>query len=679
MTTFRYKGLIHEILRPSDNDGNPVYLIDENEVTVKEYNKAFENFIDEGGDNQFLALLHKKDNWVTFFVKSIIQDSAKKGYEKVVFPTGSTAYKIESGGRTIEDFIKNKEDIIKSNEEYLDFVKNVSKIGDTYQYRNRSGKITTENIDDQTDLNEIVLNKEKFTKENIQLKKEIEDVKAGVSGLAATARFYQETVADVLKKRGYSPTLITDEYGNTWNEISVEKQRDLDDIYFQLEEPKSEAQASKELNAKIEKFLEKIGVSVQAVNNIRDRNGDIVDNAVAKADMINKIIQIIEGQASLDTLPEEAAHFFVEMLGEGHPLYRQMYEKITGYKIYTDTVELYKDRKEYRNGDGTPNYDKLKKEAMGRLIAEHIVRMEPGAETETNLVRAITWWQKVWDWVKSIFQQADENPFEDVASKILLADTSELTQQPVEDEVYYQLTDPLELLMSDQSKINLDNSIDPRTAQKRHIYTYEQEQAKGSVTSVYVDAWLKKIFKTDNRSELQKMIDLAKAEFGDVIHEQIQDIIKSWTNPDGTKKASQDAIAPTVSGPIYKVLNKFIQDVMNQYDEGTRFYSEVKIYDKKTKIAGSIDLLVIKPDGVVDIYDWKTQQIFKDQTDIKTYKEPMYRIQLENYRKILQLQYGFDKFDKIRAIPIATQFNMNKSGIQSMLLVLKLLMVQLRN
>jgi len=208
---FRYKGLIHEILRPSDNDGNPVYLIDENEVTVKEYNKAFENFIDEGGDNQFLALLHKKDNWVTFFVKSIIQDSAKKGYEKVVFPTGSTAYKIESGGRTIEDFIKNKEDIIKSNEEYLDFVKNVSKIGDTYQYRNRSGKITTENIDDQTDLNEIVLNKEKFTKENIQLKKEIEDVKAGVSGLAATARFYQETVADVLKKRGYSPTLITDE------------------------------------------------------------------------------------------------------------------------------------------------------------------------------------------------------------------------------------------------------------------------------------------------------------------------------------------------------------------------------------------------------------------------------------------------------------------------------------
>ena len=34
--------------------------------------------------NQFLQLLNKDSNWVTFFVKSIIQDSAKKGYEKVL-------------------------------------------------------------------------------------------------------------------------------------------------------------------------------------------------------------------------------------------------------------------------------------------------------------------------------------------------------------------------------------------------------------------------------------------------------------------------------------------------------------------------------------------------------------------------------------------------------------------
>ena len=41
--------------------------------------------IDKTKENQFLQLLNKNNNWVTFFVKSIMQDSAKKGYEKYYF------------------------------------------------------------------------------------------------------------------------------------------------------------------------------------------------------------------------------------------------------------------------------------------------------------------------------------------------------------------------------------------------------------------------------------------------------------------------------------------------------------------------------------------------------------------------------------------------------------------
>jgi hypothetical protein len=429
--------------------------------------------------------------------------------------------------------------------------------------------------------------------------------------------------------------------------------------YFQLTSNAQKA-ANKELDAKVQAFLEKIGVSIQSVNEIRDRDGNIV-NGIAKANMLNKIIQVVEGRAAVDTLPEEAAHFFVEMLGEGHPLYKEMFSKINNYDVYKATLEEYKDRKEYKNSDGTVNIDKIKKEAIGKLIAEHIIRMEPGAESESKLVAAINWWQKLWEYVKSFFQDIEENPFEEAATKILMGDTSDLDSAPLQDEDYYQLVDPLQGLMLDQSRINLDNSIDARTGQKRHIYTYDGVQAKGSVTSVYVDRWLKKIFKTDNRSDVQKMIDLAKAEQGDVIHEQIQDIIKSWTNDDGTRRRSQAPLRAKVDPKIYSMLNNFIQEIMSQYaDENTIFKAEVKVFDKKTNIAGSIDLIVIKPDGEVDIYDWKTQEIFKNQTDLKTYKEPMYRIQLENYRKILEAQYGFTKFGKIRAIPIATQFNFVK-------------------
>src|SRR5690606_27007062 len=39
-----------------------------------------DDFIEDKTGNQFLQLLNKDNNWVTFFVKSIIQDSAKKGY-----------------------------------------------------------------------------------------------------------------------------------------------------------------------------------------------------------------------------------------------------------------------------------------------------------------------------------------------------------------------------------------------------------------------------------------------------------------------------------------------------------------------------------------------------------------------------------------------------------------------
>jgi predicted kinase len=424
------------------------------------------------------------------------------------------------------------------------------------------------------------------------------------------------------------------------------------------------AEKNSAIQKMVETFLEKIGVKIQAVDVLRDSAGNILDGA-AKASMLNGVIEVIEGRRTIDTLPEEAAHFFVEMIGEGHPLYKEMYNKITGYEVYQSTLDKYKDKSAYKNSDGTVNFDKIKKEAMGKLIAKHIIEMDPGAESESKLVSAIDWWQKLWDYIKSIFTSTD-NPFEEAAAKILLGETEELSTDNIMEDEYYQLVDPLQGLLNDQGKLTLDNSIDPRTGQKRHIYYYSGEAAKGSVTSVYVDNWLKKIFKSDRRSNVQKLIDLSKAEFGDVVHEQIQDIVKSWTNPDGTIKQKQGAVSPLTDPVTFKMLNEFIQKIMEEYEPGTVFKSELKIFDQRTKIAGSIDLLIVKPDGTVDIYDWKTQEIFKDQTDLKSYKEPMYRIQLENYRKILELQYGFTKFGKIRAIPMATSFNFSGGQISSL-------------
>lgn len=838
--------------------------------------------------DEFLQLLNKDNNWVTFFIKSIIQDSAKKGYEKVLFPSGDTASKVE-GHSTLEEFKKEKQDRIA-------------------ELKKRQNKIDSD-LDQGfygMDTSEYEISSNKISEEIEALEKELERVEGpeGFAALKPIYNFYQNIVTNVLKKQGYTPKEITDEYGNKWNEISLNQNRDLKNILLQkdeanqiigqaninamtvlidsvnqkqdtlpheyahhyiawfrntslvqeaiskwgseealvqsigeqavvqegeawnwwnsfvewiynlfnslsnkdkqeltniltdaflkgidletgtvgisdersrelakasskvvktktlfdsnnklanqvyeilgaTEEEKSEAEqlyliyrsnrnpniedgseqdiqefqkyfeelqdeyaeydeaidvykAEKELfndtetfgetfeeqdeddgiefqltkdepvvnqqpdqsiDEKIELFLQNIGVSLKSVNEIRDRNGNVVTDAIAKADMLNKIVEVVADRQLLDTLPEEAAHFFVNMLGENSPLYKQMFNKITDYKLYAETVEQYRKNKSYRKADGTLNIDKLKKEAVGKVIAQHIIGNDTGLETTPNVNFLLNWWNKVWNFVKSFFVKADENPFETSAQQILEGNVKELSDDYTENEEYYQLADPFGGLISDQVNIKLDDSIDNRTGQKRHIYTYKDKPAKGSVTTYYVDRWLKKIFRSDQRSEAQKLIDLAKADFGDDVHLQIKKIFDSWLNEDGTKRSVQKSVERIVpAGPTYTILNNYVKSLLDTYDNKTRFLTEIKIFDQQKQIAGSIDLLVYTEDGSVDIYDWKSQEIYRDQEDIKSYKEPMYRIQLENYKKILEKQYGFKKFNKVRAIPIKTEF-----------------------
>src|SRR5690606_2348140 len=148
--------------------------------------------------NQFLQLLNKNNNWVTFFIKSIIQDSAKKGYEKVLFPSGDTASKVE-GHTTLEEFKKQKEDRIKELEKQE--IDNKGKIG-TKRKASFVGMDFTrgEYVYTEENYNQ---DKEKINNEINQLKQELERVeREGFGALRPIYKFYQETVFNILKKQG---------------------------------------------------------------------------------------------------------------------------------------------------------------------------------------------------------------------------------------------------------------------------------------------------------------------------------------------------------------------------------------------------------------------------------------------------------------------------------------------
>ena len=423
----------------------------------------------------------------------------------------------------------------------------------------------------------------------------------------------------------------------------------------------SEQKANAEINSLVKNFLEKIGVSVNTVNQIRDAQGNVI-SAIAKADMLNKIIDIIEGRADITTLPEEAAHFFVEMLDENNPLLKEMMSKITGYQIYKETLELYRNDPQYRNKDGSLNINKLKKEAIGKLIAQHIVSQSTTNESSSKMKEFNSWWSKLWNFIKNIFKKSQTDAFQISAEKILKADVSDLSTENIQEQgEYYQLSGA-EKIDQDQLDITLDNSIDPKTGQKRHVYTKNGKDIKYSVTSKYVDAWLKRKFPNDNRDETQKKIDLLKAEYGDIIHEIMQDIIDVYVDPKthfvrnvpAASKSKYEGTEP------YNLFDKFVKDLIVNYNEpGAKFMREVKIHDPLKDVAGSIDLLIISADGTAHIYDWKSQEIAKDQTELKPYKEIMYRIQLQEYKKILQTHYDIKNFGLVRAIPIKVIYNYN--------------------
>ena len=458
---------------------------------------------------------------------------------------------------------------------------------------------------------------------------------------------------------------------DSWKALVEEKGETL--AYYLWDKYNGDVPTSPEkLNEKINSFLKDINVKVELVDKLHDDKGNLI-SAVAKSVMLDKVIQVMNGKEDITTLPEEAAHFFVAMLGD-NDLYKEMYKNITQYKIYQETVAEYRNNSLYRTGDGVIDFDKIKKEAMGKLIMAHIIKQETGEEVSDKINTIKTWWGKVLDYLKKIFFDV-QNPFQKAGEQILSGDTSLLSDIKDTDGVFLQTVNQsvfvgIDQMIKDQERIKLDDSIDPATGEKKHLYTVDgspiidKDGNSRSVNSVVVNAWYKDRFPVDNRSVRQTQIDNLKAEEGTKLHADMQNIIERYFNKDGTRKAE-----PSVkngfetNAVVYDALETYFLQLLQQYqDPNIRMFSELRIYDAKRNIAGTIDLVVVHADNSVDIYDWKSQEVGKNQDDLKWFKTPAYRIQLGEYKKILSQEYGFTKFNKIRAIPMKTTFFYTKTA-----------------
>ncbi len=362
------------------------------------------NHLEKDSKNQFLQLLNKDNNWVTFFVKSIIQDSAKKGYEKVLFPSGNTASKVE-GHTTLEEFKRDKENRIKAieanpnsflikNGEYkllngnyiiannglYDLVEKKD-FENNWKHGERIGAAIVSNIlnqDNISNYSDVKLGDNQI-KEINQLKQELERVETeGFGALKPIYNFYENTVKNILKKN-YNIKEVTDEYGNTWNEINLNDIKTIDSsnlIVFKLSNKTIDKLIDSHELSEIERITSS-DISIETRNDLRELIGNVPNSKTPWGLFRNQAIYLWN-QAGSGTGYHEAFHaiFRMGINNKDVDRYLKLAEKevLTKYKnqssLYKALDELRASHMSYTNLSEQQIYELLLEEHMADRFAE---------------------------------------------------------------------------------------------------------------------------------------------------------------------------------------------------------------------------------------------------------------------------------------------------------------------
>ena len=168
-------------------------------------------------------------------------------------------------------------------------------------------------------------------------------------------------------------------------------------LFYQLKQTKKGAEPLSSLDTFLLNYLGKFGITVEFIDNFQEKFG--VDG-IGVADMLTKMVSIAQGKADILTLPEEASHFIIEMMGENNPLFKAMMKDIE------KTIEYQEVKKAYK-GVYTKEIE-FQKEAAGKILSKYIVKQYTGNK-ESLLQRIVNWFKNAFKSLdlRAIEQQRD--------------------------------------------------------------------------------------------------------------------------------------------------------------------------------------------------------------------------------------------------------------------------------
>lgn len=371
-----------------------------------------------------------------------------------------------------------------------------------------------------------------------------------------------------------------------------------------LLEPVSVKPADTKLNKRISGFVKSMGGKITQVDSIVIDGVQVAANAVSNT--ITRTISMVNGKGSIDTLPEEAAHLYVEWLPANSVLLRDMMKDITNWKEYSDVLREYGDNEFYKNADGSINYEKIKKEAIGKVVAKALV-------DKWDNKKAQSWLQRILDWVKKVFAGVEyKTTYEQVAAEILNADVSNLDMAAIKEadargEYYFQLT-PVERAIA-ETQMKSGTKVQQEIIKELYLNVHDRVKLD-KATHIY--------------SDLKTKTPLIYKSVTTAIHGKKNivgyDDNRDWGNDfDALLQGVILGLKPEeieLTGKTDKVKNEAYYQLKGMVSawtaDGSIALPQVIVANKNEgipgaePIAGSIDVLLIDPYGEMTVVDLKT-------------------------------------------------------------------------
>lgn len=437
------------------------------------------------------------------------------------------------------------------------------------------------------------------------------------------------------------------------------------------------------------------------------------EETVAVADLLNRVIQFVHGEMTEDNFTEEVVHFIVDILEKKDPsLYKQLFDRITRFDTYGKILNAYKGDSQYQTEDGRPDFNKIKKEAIGQVLVDFLLNFEENFnESDTNLNFIQFIWNKITDFIKSLFGKAPielTEPFQYLAESILnnpefispedvryiggeTFKSRRITEKSILSKFKKAIAEQISGAGATSAKVldeltrkkfssneemrnhfeSFRESIE-KTEDEADHYILKGEFKLARVTSVLSKA-SSSLYKNITKDEEAELLRKSKAEKGSAVHKDIEDILSRYIDKSTGLRKGRKEIPPRSPGvatsfEIYNKLEDQIATRLASYPDGTRFSFELPIANVEDGYAGTIDFIAYLPDMSIDILDWKTNDVYYfDDTkgkmvtrvDVSPFNQKSWKKQLTLYKNALY-KNGVRKFRYTRAIPIATKWGKEK-------------------